>query len=89
MEILRNPPRPLVLRRVDEALPASNPPISDHKGEGKPPLPLPASSGSAGCWRAGATQFDPGAPWHIKKGANFGFRPSNGFLEFLVAIGSV
>ena len=47
MEILRNPPRPLVLRRVDEALPASNPPISDHKGEGKPPLPLPASSGSA------------------------------------------
>ena len=35
--------------------PASNPIISDPKGEGNPPLPLPAGTGSANCWRTGAT----------------------------------
>ena len=35
--------------------PASKPLISDPKGEGNPPLLLPAGTGSETCWRTGAT----------------------------------
>ena len=73
--------------------PASKPLISDPKGEGNPPLPLPAGSGSGGCWRIGGTQFCLGHSESNGKSLKFEFSellPTVGSCyDFLVALGIV